>query len=286
MPGDGLHDVRTNSDCNGDKLQQYGIGGGDELRLPGSGDGRGGQFERVLERSDGVNLQVATNHQHHGDWCVAESLDFWFNGDVHRAGDRQRTDGTGELHRQRRGYRGLWRSQSDRQRERTLSRMGNSDWVQWPGYVQKSTGGGKIGSLVPIGSSVSSNAYTGDARIIQWSDGTPSARGSTNAGIAMSSTGSGYQFTAPADTTTRTLTVYVGVQNATGTLTAHLSDGSVPDYVQSYSAKSQRSDGVYTLTYRAASAGQTVTVKWTQSKGPKGRSSSSGNISLQSAALM
>ena len=167
-----------------------------------------------------------------------------------------------------------------------LTSTGSSDWVQWPGYVQKSTGGGKIGSLVPVGSSVSSNAYTGDARIIQWSDGTPSARGSTNAGIAMSSTGSGYQFTAPADTTTRTLTVYVGVQNATGILTAHLSDGSVPDYVQSYSAKSQRSDGVYTLTYRAASAGQTVTVKWTQSKGPKGRSSSSGNISLQSAALM
>ena len=34
----------------------------------------------------------------------------------------------------------------------------------------------------------------------------------------------------------------------------------------------------YTLTYRAASAGQTVTVKWTQSKG-------SGRVSLQGAAL-
>jgi len=160
--------------------------------------------------------------------------------------------------------------------------MGSSDWVQWPGYVQKSSGGGKIGSLVPLGSA-SSNAYSGDARTVQWSDGSPSATGSTNAGVAMSGTGSGYQFTAPADTATRTLTVYVGVQNATGTLTVHLSDGSVADYVKSYSARSQRSDGVYTLTYRAASAGQTVTVKWTQGKGQKSRGS--GNVSLQAAAL-
>jgi len=163
-----------------------------------------------------------------------------------------------------------------------LTSMGSSDWVQWPGYVQKSSGGGKIGRLVPLGSA-SSNAYSGDARTVQWSDGSPSATGSTNAGVAMSGTGSGYQFTAPADTATRTLTVYVGVQNATGTLTVHLSDGSVADYVKSYSARSQRSDGVYTLTYRAASAGQTVTVKWTQGKGQKSRGS--GNVSLQAAAL-
>jgi len=45
-------------------------------------------------------------------------------------------------------------------------------------------------------------------------------------------------------------------------------------------------DGVYTLTYRAASAGQTITVKWTtQSKGGKTRGGT-GSISLQGAALM
>ncbi len=51
-----------------------------------------------------------------------------------------------------------------------------------------------------------------------------------------------------------------------------------------YSAQKQRLDGVYTLTYRAASAGQTVTVKWTQTKGSKTRGNN-GNISLQGAAL-
>ena len=81
---------------------------------------------------------------------------------------------------------------------------------------------------------------------------------------------------------TRTLTVYVGIQNATGTLTAHLSDGSAADYVKAYSAQKQRLDGVYTLTYRAASAVQPVTVKWTQTKGSRGNN---GNISLQGAAL-
>ena len=116
------------------------------------------------------------------------------------------------------------------------------------------------------------------------SDGAPTPAGSTNSGVAVVGTGNGFQLNAPADTTTRTLTVYVALQNATGTLTAHLSDGSVADYVKTSSAKKQRLDGTYTLTYRARSAGQTLTVRWTQSKGTRSRGGM-GNISLQGAAL-
>src|SRR5204862_3240378 len=85
----------------------------------------------------------------------------------------------------------------------------------------------------------------------------------------------------------RTLTVYVGAQGGTATLTAHLSDASAADYVNTYKAGSQRSDGFYTLTYRAASAGQKITVTWMVSGGPKaslgGRPSAV--VSLQAAAL-
>ena len=68
----------------------------------------------------------------------------------------------------------------------------------------------------------------------------------------------------PADGTTRTLVVYVGTANSTGKLTARLSDRSAPDYVDSTGTKISKTwDGYYTLTYRAASAGQTLTVQWT-----------------------
>src|SRR5204862_1756882 len=106
-------------------------------------------------------------------------------------------------------------------------------------------------------------------------------------GVPMSDIGKALQIPAPADTTTRTLTVYIGAQNGNGRLTAHLSDGSATDYVNSLTAGRQRSDGVYTLTYQAASAGQTITVSWILAGGPKGSLSGGrgGNVSVQGAAL-
>jgi len=64
-----------------------------------------------------------------------------------------------------------------------------------------------------------------------------------------------------------------------GKLVAHLSDGSAADFVNtSYSSGTGQYKVVYTLTYRAASAGQHLTVQRTHASG-------TGNVTLQAAAL-
>ncbi len=73
--------------------------------------------------------------------------------------------------------------------------------------------------------------------------------------------------------------VYVGGYASGGTLTAQLSDGSAPNYVHSAFSGTGQYDAVYTLTYKAASAGKLLTVKWVQSSG-------SGNVTLQAATLV
>jgi RNA polymerase sigma factor (sigma-70 family) len=67
--------------------------------------------------------------------------------------------------------------------------------------------------------------------------------------------GSGFSFTVPADTNARSVSVYGGASTATATLTAHLSDASATDYVQSFTGP-----GAFlcTITYKAASAGQSL----------------------------
>ena len=159
-----------------------------------------------------------------------------------------------------------------------LTTAGTSDWARWPSYIHSKTGGAQIRNIAMIGGG-SLKTYSGDARMVSWTNGMPTATGSATTGVSASGSGKGFQLVAPADTTTRTLLVYVGAQNATGTLSAHLSDGSVADYVGTMSGGRSRQGGVVALSYRANSAGQTITVKWTQS------SNGGGNVSLQGAAL-
>jgi hypothetical protein len=123
--------------------------------------------------------------------------------------------------------------------------------------------------------------YCCDPRAISWSDGTPTATATNNQnGIFLYGVGDGFSITAPADITSRTLTLHLGGWESGATLTAHLSDGSAADYtnVAAGSATGQY-DNTYTLTYKAASAGQTLTVTWTMTSG------TNGNVTLTGAAL-
>ncbi len=100
-----------------------------------------------------------------------------------------------------------------------------------------------------------------------WTDGTPTARVTNSpTGLYINGLNKGFQITVPADdTTSRTVKVYVGVWGAQGKLEAALSDSSASPYVDtSVTDPGGSSDGiarVYSLTYRAASANQTLTVK-------------------------
>jgi putative Ig domain-containing protein len=157
-----------------------------------------------------------------------------------------------------------------------LTAIGTSDWVHWLPLNRKAAGG-FISDYVPVGNATIAR-YSDDPRSFVWTDGIPNATGNDSAGAAMSGIGAGFSFSVAADTTTRTLLIYVGGSDSSGTLTAHLSDFSAPDLADVPLSESGRYDGFYTLIFKAGSAGQQLEITWTQTAGP-------GSITLQGAAL-
>jgi hypothetical protein len=157
-----------------------------------------------------------------------------------------------------------------------LTAAGTTDWAHWLPFNRKS-GAGFISNYTAVGTA-NVTTYTNDPRSFVWSNGTPTASGNDAGGATASGAGAGFTFTVTADTTTRTLLVYIGGAGTTGRLTAHLSDASAADYVDTSLGGTGRYDGVYTLVFHAASAGQQLRVTWTQASG-------SGSVSLQAAAL-
>jgi hypothetical protein len=172
-----------------------------------------------------------------------------------------------------------------------LTTQGTTDWAHWgqssaTAFDHKSSGGSKISNVSVVGSG-SIGQFTDSIQQMTWTDGTPTASVTNSPnGIFIAGVNNGVSFTAPADTTQRTVTVYVGGYKSGGKLTAHLSDGSAADFVDSsMSGASTGTDGshyygYYTLTYKAASAGQTLKVSWTMAS-----DAGSGNVTLQSATL-
>jgi Bacterial Ig-like domain (group 1) len=161
----------------------------------------------------------------------------------------------------------------------SLTAVGPTDWVHWgdASLTRKAGVTAKISTYSPVGSGAA-HTYNNDPRTLSWSDGTPTATGSNDSGLYISGTKNGFSFTVPADTTTRVLSIYVGGWNSSGTLTAHLSDGSAADFVDTTTAASAQYDRNYTLTYNAASAGQTITISWVMASG-------AGNVTLNGAAF-
>jgi len=161
-----------------------------------------------------------------------------------------------------------------------LAAEGALDWVHFgdASFNRKSTGGSQISTYTVVGGG-SPTKYSNDQRPMNWTGGSPTANGTNNLdGLYLSGTGKGFTITAPADTTTRTLIVHVGGWNSGGTLTAHLSDGSSADFVNTTSTLSGQYDRNYTLVYHAVAAGKVLTVTWKMASG-------SGNVTLNGAAL-
>jgi hypothetical protein len=161
-----------------------------------------------------------------------------------------------------------------------LTAEGASDWVHWgDGALNRKTGvTAQISTYTSVGSG-NVNSYSPDLRPLSWTDGTPTASSINNTnGLFISGVGNGFSLTAPADTTTRTLTVHVGGWYSAGTLTAHLSDGSAADFVDTTVNTASQWDRNYTLAYHAGSGQQTLRVTWIMSSG-------TGNVTLSGAAL-
>ena len=181
-----------------------------------------------------------------------------------------------------------------------LTAEGTSDWIQWGlgagGFdktgVNRKAGQHQIGDLTNVGTGYT-DATPGFGMSVRWSDGSPiAAENDTHASLWLNGVGHGYQFSAPADTAERVLKVYVGAINgAEGTLTAHLSDGSAPDYVSNtfngnrsfaWSPVPAGFTTVYTLRYHAGSPNQKLIVTWTLSNEPN---QFAGQARLQAATL-
>jgi hypothetical protein len=146
-----------------------------------------------------------------------------------------------------------------------LTTEGTIDWVHWgttsaASFDHKATGGGKISDLVQRGMF----RYDTSLSTYSWSDGAPTVSDSTNSGVYDLGGSTGFSFTVPADTSTRTLRLYAGGESVNNRLTAHLSDGSTPDAL--LSTTGHETGGAYVtpmeITFRAASAGRTLTLTW------------------------
>ncbi len=177
-----------------------------------------------------------------------------------------------------------------------LSSAGPVDWVHWGLHTYTSLDR-KAGVIPQIGnfsllSNGSSNAfvfayqYSDNPNAYSWTDGTPnSAVTNTTTGVwayGLPQLDTGFEFSVPADTTLRTLKVYVGVFAGQGRFVATLSDGSAAAYTSTSLANMRATEnGVYTIQFAANSAGQTLNIRWTLLMFFQ----PSGNVTLQSAAL-
>jgi hypothetical protein len=169
-----------------------------------------------------------------------------------------------------------------------LSQQGASDWAHWGrggvygNFDHKASGGSQISNVTKLGSG-SYGGYTEGSRDTIWTDGSPTTRDTGDTGYiwANNALGAGFSFTVPASTTTHTVYIDLGGFSSGGTLTAHLSDSSAPDYVLNVSGSSNYTDLV-AITYKAASANQKLTLSYvkTQTIG-----SASGSVDLISAWL-
>ena len=161
-----------------------------------------------------------------------------------------------------------------------LTAEGTSDWEHWgEASLNRKTGvPAQLSSYTAVGAGPVSS-YANDPRPMNWSDGNPTLTSTGNQnGVYISGVGQGFSFTAPADTAARSLVVHVGGWFSGGTLTAHLSDGSAPDFVDATTTAAGQYDRNYTIAYHAGTAGQSLTVTWVMTSG-------TGNVTLSAAAL-
>lgn len=166
-----------------------------------------------------------------------------------------------------------------------LTSLGSLDWAHWgltsiPSFDHKATGGSQISDYSVVnGQAGLVTNFSGNPFGYTWTDGTPhTSVTNTTTGVYISGANRGFQISVPADTNVRIVTLYAGVYATTGKFVAHLSDGSAPDFIDTSLSSTGSAAGAYQITYQAASAGQNLTLTFTNF-------GSAGNVNLQAATL-
>jgi hypothetical protein len=145
-----------------------------------------------------------------------------------------------------------------------LTNEGTLDWAHWGygganGFDHKATGT----ALTDASATVTKVAIGSVTATATWSDGTPH-QSATNVGTGVGVQAPGVlQLTIPAGVQPRTLRLYCGNKNSTARLDVALGDGSAPAYSDTQTASGAALHLEYTITFNAASDGQTLNVSWT-----------------------
>jgi hypothetical protein len=151
-----------------------------------------------------------------------------------------------------------------------LTTEGALDWAHWgrngpTAFDHKGTVTQQITDITKLGTN-SVGWFNDCPTAFTWTDGYPTLSVlSTPTGIDVGGVvGNGFQITVPASTNLRTLKLYVGVWYAQGKLEATLSDGSAPAFVDSSMNRNNgASSGLYTINFKAGSAGQSLKIRFT-----------------------
>jgi hypothetical protein len=170
-----------------------------------------------------------------------------------------------------------------------LTTLGTEDWAHWGrggtygNFDHKATGNSQISNVTVVGTGANSGGYYQPSRSSIWTDGTPTKANTGDDGYIWSngSLNTGFSFTVPASTTAQTLYIYAGGYGTSSSLTAHLSDGSAADYVATASGSGLYTN-FYTINFKAASAGQTLTITLLKTGNITG---TGGSVDLIGAAL-
>jgi hypothetical protein len=170
-----------------------------------------------------------------------------------------------------------------------LTTEGTRDWAHWglatnTLFNHKANVSQQISDFTKIGSDPVT-IYRDNYTAYSWTDGTPAPNASSlSNGVFTTGVTNGFQITVPADTTARRLRVYVGLYGAQGNFQAWLSDFSAAAYLDTTLSNTfDNAYGVYTLNYAAASAGQTLTLRY---RSLKLFDFDFGNVTLQAATLV
>jgi Bacterial Ig domain/IPT/TIG domain len=169
-----------------------------------------------------------------------------------------------------------------------LTSQGTLDWAHWGNggpavFNHKNNVSQQISNFSVIGTNPV-QWLADNPTAFTWSDGTPTTNAiGVTTGVHVNDLGNGFQFTVPADTNLKTLRVYVGVWMARGRLEASLSDESATTFVDTHLVNQNgTTNGVYTIAFSAASAGQTLTIKYTVQSN---YFTPFGNVALEAATL-
>ena len=167
-----------------------------------------------------------------------------------------------------------------------LSAEGKTDWTHW-GRIhgvtilnRKASVRPAIGDLVMLGVR-ELHTYENCPSTFAWSDGAPATEvKQTRSGVFTYGQNAGFEIALPADSQARTARIFCGVWRGQGKLEAKLSDGSASVATATkFGTEPEAGDNVvFTIRYRAASAGQKLMLKWINT-------TNQGNVTFQAVAL-